>query len=271
MKPKILILFVAISALYFINACSDDPAGPSPRVFLPGASGSYWLYENYPLDSNSRRITDSVTYDSTVIAGEENKLGKLAKIYRTFSKETLDGNYLPSGEMYFVDENSKVLTHSSFMTSLFGGFEIPLNIEEQWFTLIDNNANAWTVAEIPLSKDTVNLDEMFGLELGDIEVSGKITANGSKGETSDYSFKFDKISITEFTIEFNVEVTIKLLAVPILPPMTENFTREMLLYFSDGIGLVKTQLNPSSMKIELIENTFNFSGEETELYKYELE
>ena len=265
MKKLYVLLFINILILSTLNSCDDDSSTSSKPRLLPGATGSYWLYERFPLDEYKERIKDSIAYDSMAVTGKTEVLGKTPSIYTTYSK-TDDTGYEYYSEMYLIEEDQTILSHTKFLNDMFAmdslALDLPVDItlefEEKWITIINPNEDTWDAGTI----------ELVPINLVIFNLSGSLDIQGTRGAESEYTIGYEKVYPKEYILELNYEIEISYM----FEPFTVEGTRLYHVFFVEDVGILKTYLEPMTQTIELNgeEYTLKFTGEETELRSYKL-
>lgn len=227
---KRILLFFGIISFFLLSSCSDDNVSSTTKVLQPMSMNSYWIYENYDIDTNNVEKKNN-TYDSTVVSGQKMLLGKLGNIFSTTTKD-IGGNIINSSEYYLYEENQKLYMHSSRFNQSFSNFpNLPINLKEQWVKIADVNDDDWKAYEEEIPEtDFLN----FG------KLSGKIVITGENKGKKDFSLNDKKMSSYEFYLNFSFNGSLKLQQSPI--PINFNFEQKIYIRFVEGIGLVQ-QIN----------------------------
>lgn len=248
---------VAIFIFLFVYSCSDNSVKNSKTKYLKGDVGSYWIYENIPVDENYVRETDSSYVDSTFISEKLVILEKECDVYTTHDFE--DGFIDDSSTMYLREEDEKIYTHSGFVTSAFDELpiELPFEIEEEWIKIADFNDDLWLVYDFEV--DTVKIPFVNASMFGDLTVMG----NRSVLEELEIGGK--TVLAQKFELELVFDGTIILGGMPI------DFSpeRSMDIWMAENIGLVKSFEHPSEITMPYL-GTLNIKGSERILTKYKI-
>jgi hypothetical protein len=266
MKSLRALLLILLTVAFFAS-CSDDSSVSNPEDntdnLLPMKSGNNWIYFTESLDSNNIAVPGSEVTDSTFVSGTEEKLGKTATILSTVR---LQGTGVPP-EQYYYTESSKIYAHSTIIENLimFDGlpFELPITIPEQWFLLINPNADTWDVAIIPVNDDTVAFS---GFQL---IMDGTLSLKGKKAGTETIQIGTVNHKSHKYTITINFDFQVKL-TVPGNPVAIEDvikFDRDVNFWFVNNIGNVRIRLDSKRIKLPVV-GTNPYPGYETDLLRY---
>lgn len=244
-----------LAVFAFLSSCSDDSSSPSKSELQPTSLGSWWIYENYSIDSNnvSKKLSG---YDSVVVSGKSIIMEKEASVFKTIEINSI-GEPVGNSDNYYNLQDNKLYMHSKAFTDAVSSQFFPFTFKEQWMKVADKNDDDWKAYE----DDINDFAGPFGSS-----VDGKILINGEKGGSKQFTIDNKTVNTSEFilTINFTGSATIP----DILFPITITIERKMYLYFADGIGLVYQKMPPN--KISLLVMNMNLPGSETFLRKYSI-
>ncbi len=224
---------------------------------LPIEQGYYWVYKKYVLDDFGNPILDSYGLDSLYGNGVKNILGRAAEHVLCFSKGEAGDNYERTADQYYYEDQGDYYAHSSWFDDLMnfggGGFALPFDINEQWLKIQTNKQSEWriysrTFANEALSFGTLNGElTLDGINLGSDNINIDGTAYNN-AQVVNYRFKFVGSAQTQFgNIPLNLERT---------------FTN----WYVNGIGKVRTFMNPMPFKVQGLADQI-IPGFELRLYK----
>lgn len=231
MKKFTFIIVLAIAST-LIYSCSEDNVQDINYDLLPLTIGSYWIYNDYELDTlNQRTNEESPQIDSTAITGTEEKLSKLATVYTTYIYN--NGEYDKSHDEFYYMENENIYTHSDlvkhYLEAVELPIEIPFDIQDQWMLFINPNADKWDVYEQLFDNDSLEILTYSFVYSGSLVVTGEkagqeeLTVNGEKLQTYKYTLKF----------KFDVSGTMQTV------PGELNFELKVHFWYANNIGKVR--------------------------------
>lgn len=228
----LLALFTVI-----LSSCSDDSTNPTPSSdnLLPGDFGSFWIYDNYTLDTSNQRVSQTPdNKDSVVYIRNEQKLGKNARVHVYY--RWADGWPETGTENHFVYEDKKIYIHSDLINFYIGleslPVEIPIDIDEQWLLAGDPNTNTWAIYTKTLTDTTLTVPNYGEIILKTVT----LTVDGSYKQTEKVNVKENNLDAHKFEIKLSITGTAELSGFPI----NLNLSRNIYLYFANDIGNVKT-------------------------------
>lgn len=254
MKSLFTLLTLSLLTLIFVS-CSDDAVNPEDGtdLLLPLKTGTYWIFEQYSLDSlNNRTQSTPEIIDSIAITGTAVKLDKMASVFSTFRKL---GQPAEVPNQFYYTENQKIYTHSDFINNMINfsslPVDLPIKIEEQWLLMIDPNVETWDIYQRTFSNDTVDFQGMATLVL-----NGTMTIKGKKAgtETLKVDGKDHKAHKYTLTISADLNVKVSIPGNPITIDDKIKFTRNFHLWFINKGGNVKQYLETLNLKIPFVGN-----------------
>lgn len=251
---KLLFAFCGVVAIsMLLSSCSDDSNGPSTKGdMLPLTNGTYWLYDNYEIDSNG--VAYKIDgYDSVVVAGTSTIMEKTASIVKTISINPDGTADTPTDNYYYLENSNALYMHSKAFTDALSSSLFPIQLTEKWMKIADEDDEDWKVYE-------ENIDAIQG-PFGTV-ITGKVIITGERGGTKNFTVKNKSISTNEYKMNINFTGSATLNNIPI----GLNFDRVMLLYFADGIGLVSQKM--SAFKLPIV--NLPLPGSETILTNYSI-
>ena len=203
MKFKFIFLFIST---IFILSCSSknsptntDTGNGGTNSYFPQTIGSYWIYDNFSLDS-ANNITGSANYtDSVVISSQSVKDGKNAYVYTTYRDGT------PSDTNYFYTDGSKIFINTLYYNNILSKISVaaqaplPFNIPAGWMLHSDLNGSTWNAYDTTFK----NLDY-----LGIAKINGRMTIDYSKGSSSVITINGAQLNSIEFITNFGFSGTI---------------------------------------------------------------
>lgn len=263
MNKKIIFISLFFISLFCWAGCSDDDGnGDSGGDFFPDKLGSYWLGENYELDSLNNILEDDIPVkDSMVIEGNENLLGR--ESFTMASYELIADNYFRSGEIKFAKEEQIIYAHSSMITGFMPDnfpVELPIEIEEQWMVFIDRQSSMWMVFE----QDFV--DTIDGGPFGEIIIKGTMEVTGRKAGTEELEIMGGGLKTNKYTLEFKlVNTTVTISSIPVPFPLE----RKMHIWLAEDIGMVKQVMESTVIELSMI-GAQQLSGSLWQLYDYNI-
>ncbi|MFN5866231.1 MAG: hypothetical protein ACK45R_04450 [Candidatus Kapaibacterium sp.] len=237
---RYLLLCACAAALLAMQACnsSSTPTAEPPNYFKGlGTVGSYWVYENYEIDTNG--VTQSTFYlDSTWVAGISVVDGRNASIL--VSQSTIDG--------VVNTDTTRIARDSNKLYAYINPAENPL--------LPDQNQSSWVlVAHLDTSATwnafnpiTLKQDLDFGGTAVsiDIKIEGIIS---TKGDTAFTAANGVKYTTKNFGLLPKISGKITPKATPFFSFPLSSSGGEQRQFFADGVGLVGERAEPSVFNI----------------------
>lgn len=242
---KLSLVFV-LPILAFLISCKEDSTGPSTqKTYFPVATGSWWVYLNYGIDSAGNKIPDTEYYDTTKIVGTQTIKGKLAVIMT--SRSSMGA----ADTLYFAFENNKLYTHLNFFNNEFFEFT-----GDQWVLIADFNGTQWKI----LPDTTLPTIEIPMPDVGTVKLTATISIDGSKGSQSNITVKGKSISSQEI---LNTVKMVMKFEIPVIPlPITTTTNVVMHLYFGENVGLVRLHVDPTLINLTLVQKWIDGSHSE---------
>lgn len=248
------IIFIFLIALLLYSCSDNDTTSQTNTEMQPRSLSSFWIFENYSIDSNNIE-KKSNNYDSVVVTGQKTLLDRVGTIFFSTTKN-YNGQELATSEYYMYEENQKIYMHSSrFNQFLQGGGQLglPFTFKEQWVKVADMNDDDWKAYE-----DEIPETSFMGLGT----ISGKLLITGEKKGKKDFYLNNKKFQSNEFYLNVSFNGNLKLQQA--LIPVNINFEQKIYIQFVNGIGLVQ-QINLPT-KVQLF--GFTFPGSKSVLIKY---
>ena len=254
MRMKILIL----SFLIFLFAtCKKEDTVTSPQMLvqdlIPLNVGNYWIYKGVVLDVNGNPdSTAGVWQDSSVVTAQRIMAGKQAYEITSYR------NAQPSSLMYVAKDGDKYYVYFYFPST-----GTPLDsLANKWFLWVDPASQSWNVFDQQVK---FVLDSASGLT-----VSGNLSVKASKGanETIFISITNQTVQSEQFIWDVNLSGKIDQ-----LPGSNFTLAFKQRWYFYKGIGLVKYQTDPMTVRIVVplvADTTMKFEGERNLIVNYKL-
>ncbi len=242
---KHLLIFV-LPILAFLISCKEDSTGPSTqKTYFPVASGSWWIYLNYDIDSAGNKIPETEYYDTVKIVGTQTIGGKLAVI--TVSHNSRG----ETDTSYFAFENNKLYTFLDFFDNEFFNFT-----EAQWVLIADFNGTSWKI----LPDTTLPPVDIPIPDVGNAKLTAKIGINGSKGSQSNITVKGKSVVSQEILNTVKMDMKFEIPGFPI--PVTTTTNVVVHLYFGENIGLVRRHVDPTSINFTVMQQWIDGSHSE---------
>ncbi|MGC8748088.1 MAG: hypothetical protein ACP5RR_04295 [Candidatus Kapaibacteriota bacterium] len=250
---KFFFAFLFVSLL-FVSSCSEDNSTsnnppPANQSYFPTTVGSFWKYYEYEIDSLGVKVPNSDDTVTTQVVANMSIQGKNAAVFvSTQSKsQTIDTSF-------YAYENNKVY---SFL-SLFNNEFIPIKDANQWVVVADFNQSDWIIL-----KDTT----LANVDLPDVgTMIPTVGIRGREGNTTTLVVKGKSVSAQEFIITFSLKVKLQIPNVPL--PINLNFDVIQHTWYAQGIGIVKSRLDPFKVGAVFFEQ--NFNGNQSELIDYQI-
>lgn len=264
-----------LSLIFFLLtfACSEKPNSPytdefnsdnngtinSNSEYFPTNIGSFWVYNDYNLDSNNIKIKSTKTFDSVIVSEKLLKAGKNAYHFITYHNN--NGNYLMDGNNYFYTEKGKVYTLQDYLNKFFSG--VPMNLlnfnSTEWIKIFDNEDDLWRIYRQKLDDQSIPGNQF-------LKMTGKVDVLSSWEDIVDIKIAGKNVKAKEFlvTLDFNADIN-----VPILGKQHLYLYRELYIYYAKNIGIVKEKMLSSSFSIPVI-GDYKLPGFEKYLIKYHI-
>ncbi len=246
-------LFYIICLPILIASCvNNSPTDANSTSLLPHNPGTYWVYEDYMLDSNGNIMTNSLIYDSTIVAGNITIHDTTGTIFLTYTI----GNTGKVDSAFFHSSDQKVYVYSNYFTNILSRLPFSLNIPlpEQWMKLVDENDEDWRLMDQEIPETEI---------INGVTLSGTISLYGSKSGIATINAESKNFNTKKFTLKMTFSGTVKYSTynIPI------NFVRNTYLYFTDGVGLIKSVSDPVKINVFILP-PINFPGEEQTLIRH---
>jgi hypothetical protein len=255
------ILF-ALLAIILVSACSKDKSSTptnnnnSNNSYFPMTMNTYWVYNNYLIDTLNKTSTVAVSHDSTFVAGTITKLNHLASIFRTNSVDT--AGQTSTTDSYFYTTATRVFLHSSYFDNMFQAIPAPLNsmfkIQEQWLPVVDQEVNNWLILNQPIDTSA---------SFGGFKITGTIQVLGSKGNTKTLLIEGKSYLAQDYIMTFNFQGSVNVAGFPVSIPIT----RISHFYFVENIGMVENKMENSEMTIPIL-GSFKTGGNDQVIQKF---
>jgi hypothetical protein len=251
----ILLLLAIILGFY---SCSDNSVKSSKPKYINGDIGSYWIFENIPVDIQNVFDRDSSFIDSTYISDKVRLLDEDCSVFTTDNYE--DGELSSTTVMYLREEDEKIFTHSGFVTNAFDNFpmDLPFELEEKWIKIADFNDDLWRVYEVDI--DTIEIP-LIGAKM-----LGKVNVMGSKENMESVNIGENNVNAQKFRLEIVFTGTIIFNGIPI----AFNPERIVDIWIAENIGMVKNFEHPSVIALPFI-GDMPIDGNDRTLIRYKIQ
>jgi hypothetical protein len=244
------VLIFAFPILVFLVSCKEDSTGPgTQKTYFPTATGSWWIYLNYGIDSAGYKIPETEYYDTSKIVGTQTINGKSAVVMVSHNSMG------ESDTSYFAFENNKLYTFLDFFSNEFFDFG-----KSQWILIADFNGTSWSI----LPDTTLPPVEIPIPDIGNVKLTATISINGSKGSQSNITVKGKSVVSQEILNTVKMIMKFEIPGVPI--PLTTTTNVVMHLYFVENIGLVRLHVDPTSINLTIIQQWID--GSHSEIVDY---
>jgi hypothetical protein len=239
---------LSILPIILLSACSssNDPQNnTSTKDYLPITSGSYWVYNQYTIDSLNQRANPSIpTLDSTIITGTESKLSKTATVFQNFINTNNTG-YVKSSNWYFYKENSNISVFSGLINEMIGidklPVKLPFAVEDKWLLVLDNQNTKWNVYTKQITNDSVTYNDIKGVFTGTL----KIDAEKIGSESITVGSKSITTQKIKYVITVTGNATISAFPIPLPVSLNGNF----YFWFGEDVGLTKLLLESQTISV----------------------
>jgi hypothetical protein len=261
-----------LSTLLFV-ACDDDDDDDNPDTvvtvnYYPTTVNDYRVYQNYEVDSEGNK-TES-TLDSNVVSEQGSHDGNDTYTEKEFEWNEETSTYEDrERDAVYYEEDDVVYASASLIANLstvqVGGVPVslPVNIAgDAWVPIINFESNSsWNVyTDNDIVGESLQLNQDLTVEFSQpLSVDGEnmgmenIEVNGTQYEALKISW-----TITSQVTAFSTNADLKV---------------EVLNYYADGIGLVKSMQIPFSIKATVFGNEVgqDFPGNESLLLRYNVQ
>lgn len=234
---RILTVFLIAALAVVIYSCSKDSGTnntPSGDMFMM-KEGNYWVYNSTELNEEGQPVGTST--DSVACSRKTNKLNKDCFELKAYTDGTHNGN------TYQYSEGSSLYT---LLESILpdDGLGLPFgNIEEQWIKIADMNSSQWAIFELDLKDVDIDYGGLAG------KLNGKYKITGKKGNKVILDNVLGKTETAqEFITENSVTGKFSLAQLPI-GAIDIDFKIIARSYFVEGIGMVKSVMEPTKIAI----------------------
>jgi hypothetical protein len=238
----IIVLAIASTLIY---SCSEDIVNDIHYDLLPLTIGSYWIYNDYELDTLNQRTNEEFPpIDSTAITGTEEKLLKQATVFTTYIQNI--GGYDKSHDEFYYTENENIYTHSDlvklFLDAVELPIDIPFDIKDQWMLFINPHADKWDVYEQLFDNDSLII-------LGySFIYSGSLIVTGEKAGQEELTVNGEKLQTYKYTLKFKFDVTGTMSEVP----GELNFELKVHFWYANRIGKVRQLVESMTVDIPFL-------------------
>lgn len=255
---RILMILAMVSAMPFINSCSDDddngPTGPGDeKDYYPTAVNTWWVYNVEYQDYEGNNMGSDK--DSTVIAEETQHDGKTAYEFESHTEyDAESSNYDNKNSEYFYRDGAKFYTRTSYvLPNDPEDLDLPFDaIPDQWIKIADADASGWTVLEAEISDETVDIGGFPVTLNADYTVEAK--NNGEKQVTFDNG---ETVTAMEYVLTTNIKGTVS----AIIVSDDIDFDVVTKLYFAEDLGMVKQVVEPARLTVNVGNGlTFDVEG-----------
>ncbi len=255
MRIKILIFTFLI---FLFATCKKEDTVTSPPTLvqdlIPLAVGNYWIYKGVALDVNGNPdSTARVWQDSSVVTAQRIVAGKQAYEITSYR------NAQPFGLMYVAKDGDRYYVYFYSPTATGSPLD---SLANRWFLWVDPASQGWNVFNQQVK---FVLDSASGFTVtGNLNVVASKSAN----ETIVITAKNQTVQAEQFIWDVNLSGKIDQ-----LPGSSLTLTFKQRWYFSRGIGLVKYQTDPMTIRVVVplvIDTTMKAEGERNLIVNYRL-
>ncbi len=253
---KIKLAYVLIAIILF--SCKDNSTEPTEdfNYYALKEKNAYtWKYSSISFDKDGNFKEDTRTQEVVDQRGKKFILDKNAFV---LLKTYQDGK---TREDYFYVDNKKLYAHSNYVTPNISGegFNIPINLPEDWVIIADDEANEWNIVSVPIT------DIPIATPLGEAKINGTLAIKGQKGKQSEIEFEGKKYPTKEFKIlyQFTGKVSISFFNNDLNFTITENYI------YANDMGLYELIREPITITVPQI-MTQTFDGRKSTLYEIDI-
>lgn len=187
---------------------------------MPMSIGSYWVYENYPLDTlTNQRIISRKSLDSTLVMGQVLQGGRLSSMVLTYR------NAIPHDTVYYYNDNGIIWAYTRLNDNLSTS---PL--QRQWIKVLDPNATQWVAYDSTLMNVPVTVNNQPAL------LSGRLTLVCNRGKVDSVTAPAGTFAAQDYTITFTVNMILRVNGIDI--PIQYSVPAHQ--WYSDNVGLVRS-------------------------------
>lgn len=237
---KYILLLAGIAAMLSMQACnsSSTPTAEPPNYFKGlGTIGSYWVYENYEIDTNG--VVQSEYYlDSTWVAGVVMKDGRNATILVSQSN---NGGTVSNDTTYLSLDSNKMYAYLNPVDNPL----LPDQNQSTWVLVAHTDTSATWPAITPI---TLKQDADFGGQAIALELKIEATIS-TKGDTAFTAANGIKYTTKNFGLLPKISGKITPKATPFFSFPLSSSGGEQRQFFADGVGLVGERAEPSVFNI----------------------
>ncbi|MCX7929280.1 MAG: hypothetical protein N2663_00950 [Chlorobi bacterium] len=238
---RIGLLLAAVAVVYWLGGCKSGTTSPSETPdYMPMASGNYWVYERYELDSSGQQ-TGSAAYDSVVVGAATQLSGRTAYPFYTISSDgSRDTTY------YSRDADGTVWQYMSFSAG--AEYGLP-ELSARWVKVatVGSETN-WTVLDTTMTVTIPNVP---------VPLSVQFKVTGSKGGTETVTLSGKSYTVQNFSQTLTITVVGGL----------ANANATLNAGFVSGIGRVKSH---STWTITITGSPTQTSGSEDMLVRWRI-
>ena len=187
---------------------------------MPLSLGSYWVYENYPLDTLTGLHIDAQMYvDSTVVMGTVLQGGMVTSMAISYK------NGIPHDTVYYTTDNGEVWAYTKLNDNL---SITPL--DRIWIKVLDANSTQWIAYDSTLSNTAVIVNGQPGV------LNGRITLVCARAGVDSIECAAGKFNAQKYIITYTVNVVISVNGINIPVQYSQPSTQ----WYADNVGMVRS-------------------------------
>jgi hypothetical protein len=255
-------LFAMALALSSCNNSTNTTTTPVEKNYFPMAGfNDYWIYEKYQLDTTSQKNVFKISGSSTIDSISISNLAALMlnqtcaefTTYNSANQQTIKDYFysdVTNGQQLFCLSDYVLPTEIRNSP-----IALPISIPSRWVLLADNASasNTWTLFDTTLSNVSYTIPNY-----GSATINGDYKITGVRGNET--SIEVDSSLVPKYYTAKEFDVIHTFTGSVTYSGITFNFPYSATLryWYADGIGLVKYQLDPISISVNIIVQDISF-------------
>ncbi len=228
-KRSITVLATVLVAA-LLSACSKEESSTGPTTppnYFPLAVGNWWVYTGIELDTSGAEIPGTEWRDSSVVVAQTTIAGRQGYVMVSYSTRT--GG---TDTMMVASEGGRLYVYSEGWTG--DGIPAPSG----WIKYADPAAATWSIWDTTLTN--VRLDS-------NLTTSGTFSWRGERGGTMSVTVKGRQVTAQEFRVRVTYNGKLYMGGMEV---GTVTFTMVRRLWAAEGIGIVRSQNDPTELTIQ---------------------
>lgn len=265
MKKNYILILIFVAAIFQFG-CNENPSNPVVNKSMYEINNSsYWIYQNYSLDSNNK-VDKYFGNDSVIVSAPASWQGKSGYEIIHFTYNAIKGNFEKLSEYKYASTSSQVFISTDYFTAFAGGFfklfASTMNLaglNNQWIKIADANVESFQLFDKPIEMKNVKLPGLEGedMPIDPSKISIDITYNATvtkkeKGTFTDMnSNKNVNTQKYELLHKIKIDISVELPFIGKTPIPMDNPYISLVQYmtYAEGISLVASVTPSQRVKL----------------------